>query len=380
MKENKISTIQQVYNQKDNFFDLLRFVLAIAVIFSHSFILLKGQSNGEDPLTSISNNQISMGTLAVNCFFVVSGFLIMQSLTSNSSYIKYFLNRFLRIFPAFFTSLFLVSIIIGPLISSFSIKDYFAINNSGPLEFIFKNMSFNIFGYSWTVRDAFVNNPFPGSANGSMWTLKHEFALYLILPLLNYFLIVKFRKLFLIMTFVLTLLSIVNILYDYKLLNLVGDYYWVLSINEYTNFIRLAPYFMIGSLLYLYRDRVVISHRLIILCLILIIVGFKAGLLNIVLMFTIPYILIAVSVSIKFSVFRKYGDFSYGMYIYAFPIQQLLSYLWGDWLNVPSFFVLSTSITLITAIISWHFIEKRAMKLKNISFRRNKNQILEKSV
>ncbi|WP_127594769.1 acyltransferase family protein [Paenibacillus lautus] len=89
MKENKISTIEQVYNQKDNFFDFLRFVLAIAVIFSHSFILLKGQSNGEDPLASISNNQISIGTLAVNCFFVVSGFLIMQSLTLNNSYIKF---------------------------------------------------------------------------------------------------------------------------------------------------------------------------------------------------------------------------------------------------------------------------------------------------
>ncbi|MEK3733247.1 acyltransferase [Paenibacillus sp. FSL M8-0334] len=376
--DTNLTTIKEAYNPKDNLFDLLRFVFAVMVIYSHSFVLLKGQGGSEDLLAKITNNQISAGSLAVNCFFVLSGFLIMQSLSSTPSISQYIKNRFLRIFPAFFVSLFLISFIIGPFLTVLPSSEYFKMNQGGPVDFIFKNITFNIFGYSWTVRDLFQENPYPGSANGSMWTLKHEVAMYMFLPLTAFFLLIKIRRLFLLLTVILSFLSVFNLLYNYKLFNLVGDTFWILSSNEYDNFIRLTPYFLIGSLLYLYRDRVVLHYRLVIFCLMLLLVGVKVGLFNIVLIVALPYTIITLAIKIRFSVFRKYGDFSYGMYIYAFPIQQLLAYKWGESLTVFSFFLLSTFGTLIAAILSWHIIEKRALKLKDFKFRRDHNKKNEK--
>lgn len=185
--DTNLTTIKEAYNPKDNLFDLLRFVFAVMVIYSHSFVLLKGQGGSEDLLAKITNNQISAGSLAVNCFFVLSGFLIMQSLSSTPSISQYIKNRFLRIFPAFFVSLFLISFIIGPFLTVLPSSEYFKMNQGGPVDFIFKNITFNIFGYSWTVRDLFQENPYPGSANGSMWTLKHEVAMYMFLPLTAFF-------------------------------------------------------------------------------------------------------------------------------------------------------------------------------------------------
>jgi peptidoglycan/LPS O-acetylase OafA/YrhL len=362
-------TLEKVYDKKNNSFDIARFILAIAVIFSHSFVLLLGQGHGEDPLVKLTNNQISFGSFAVNCFFVISGFLITQSLLTGSSYTQYFKNRILRIIPAFFFSLFLVAFVAGPLTTNLGLKEYLAVDENSPYQFIVKNLSFNFFGYAWSIEDVFSSVPFPGSANGSMWTLKHELALYLILPLCSLFLILSIKRIMLVLTFFISGLSVLSILFKYQLLNLVGDYYWVISVNEYSNFIKLAPYFLFGSLFYLYKDKLIIHKRLILLCFIVILVALKAGLLNVFLIFTLPYIILTICVKYKTSQFRKYGDFSYGLYIYAFPIQQLLVYYFFDKLNVATFFILSTIFTLLISFFSWHFIEKKALSFKGFKWR-----------
>lgn len=370
----KQDTLDDLYDSRNNFFDFLRFFLAVIVIYSHSFVLLNGANNGSDPFVSLTNNQISGGTLAVYSFFVISGFLIMQSMSLSSSFIQYLKNRILRIFPAFFISLFLVSFIMGPLLTNLTLLDYFSSTNNGPFEFAFKNLTLNYFGYSWTVNDLFQSNVYPGTANGSMWTIKFEFAMYLILPLLNYFLIVKYKKLFALLTGLLCLLSAMNLLTGFALIDLVGNQYWVLSANEYNNFIQLAPYFMMGSLLFLYKDKIIVHNRLIFLTVFIISISVFTVFFKIVLLFTLPYLIITTAIKLRFSSFRKYGDFSYGMYIYAFPIQQLLSMLFHDHLNITIFFIASTLLTLFLAILSWHFVEKKALKLKSYKLKWKSNR------
>lgn len=364
IKEVKTVTLEELYDKRDNAFDVIRFLLAVAVIYSHSHVLLLGPGKSADFLEIFTRYQTSLGSFAVNAFFVISGFLIMQSLANSSSYFNYFKNRFLRIFPAFFVSLVVIAFVIGPFITNVSYLDYFSPNATSPYLFVFKNITFNIFGYVWTVRDLFEHSPFQGSVNGSMWTLKHEFALYILLPILSYFLFIKHKLLILFLSIILVFLSILNILYGYKLVNLEGIMYWVFSNNEYNNIIKLAPYFLIGSLMYLFREKIIIDNRLIVLTLILLIMSIKMSLLNIIMIFTLPYLIIALAIKLKYSRFRKYGDFSYGLYIYAFPIQQLLVHFLKSSLNISGFFIISTLITLVVSVISWHLIEKRVLAFK----------------
>lgn len=80
-----------------------------------------------------------------------------------------------------------------------------------------------------------------------------------------------------------------------------------------------------------------------------------------------PYLIIYFAYGINSSLLKKfgaYGDFSYGLYIYAWPVQQTLVHFWKDFLNLLSFFVLTLSITLIFAFLSWKLIEKPALKFK----------------
>lgn len=363
-RKEKLLTIEQSYEKKDNSFDVIRFILSLLVIYSHSYVLLGVQGNGGDIIEKLTHNQLSGGSLAVKCFFVVSGFLIMQSLVSSPSLTQYFKNRALRIFPAFFVSLSIMAFIVGPLITNLDWTDYFSYKPDGPYAFVLKNILMNINGYAWTVRDLFSNVPFPGSINGSMWTLKHEIAMYLVLPILGFFLLIRFRKLFLLATCFIVLLSFLNTKWNYNPLNLNGNIYWILSNNEYNSFIQLAPYFLVGSLLYLYKDCIILNSKFFVITLFITLLSIKSGLINYTLILVLPYAVIFTAVKFRYSKFRKYGDFSYGLYIYAFPIQQLIAYFWHDDINILTYILLNCFLTFIVSFLSWHLVEKRALKLK----------------
>ena len=77
-----------------------------------------------------------------------------------------------------------------------------------------------------------------------------------------------------------------------------------------------------------------------------------------------PYLIITAGVTIKKKFFTRYGDFSYGMYIYAFPVQQTVAHFWAEYLTVATFFVISFIITLILSVLSWNLLEKKALQFK----------------
>lgn len=194
---NEPKTFLDVYSRRENAFDILRFILAVFVIYGHSYPLLLGSASTGDILARLTHFQLDIAALAVYSFFVISGFLIIQSLENSSSYTSYFIKRTLRIVPAFFISLSLIAIVIGPIVSELSFAEYFSNSDGlGPFTFIYKNLFFNIKGYSWIIHDVFANNPFQYGLNGSMWTLKHEVACYIVLVILAVFHIVKYKKCF----------------------------------------------------------------------------------------------------------------------------------------------------------------------------------------
>lgn len=366
VKRGKEQTFENLYSPKENSFDLMRFILATFVIYTHSFPLFYGSSSPGDKLARWTNGQLDMGVVAVSGFFVISGFLITQSILNSSNYFTYIIKRVLRIFPAFFVSLLLVALLVGPIVSdldlySYYFKDYV----NGPLNFIVKNIFLNITGYSWVIHDVFSGNPFPSGINGSMWTLKHEFAAYLLLIPLSFFYFLKYRKLLLLFTFGVLVLAILNIQNNFALVNLVGSKWWVLSDNEYSSAIKYLYYFLAGSLIFLYKDRIYFSPRFILLAILVLIIASKLFFLKYVLLFILPYMIISISICFSSSFMKKYGDFSYGLYIYAFPVQQLIAHLFIGNLNVKGYFLLSFLITLAISVLSWKYIEKPILSLKH---------------
>lgn len=372
LKMNEDKTMEEIYSYKENSFNIVRLLLAISVVYSHSFILYGSKKT--DILVRITNGQIDFGSLAVNGFFIISGFLITQSMLNSKGYIDYLIKRCIRIFPAFLVSLLFCAFVIGPIVSSYSIQEYFFTNNIlEPLNFVWKNITMNISGYSWGFHDVFVNNPFASSVNGSIWTLKHELGCYFIVMIFSFFYVFKNRSTLLVISIVTLLLAILNIKFGINVLNL-NESYWLLGIAEYNSFIIFSCYFIMGSLIYIYKDKLKVNYRYLLLCTLLIMLGNKTSNLKIILLLVLPYFLISICLITNIKSVTKYGDFSYGIYIYSFPIQQLIVNYIGQNISLTTYIILSIIISFIFAVVSWRFIERPFLYLKKVEFKKCGNE------
>lgn len=354
-----------LYDRKRNSFDLSRFFLASFVIYSHSYPLLYGVAAGNfDILFRFSNGQVDFGAFAVNSFFVISGFLVLQSLLSSNSIHKYLANRSLRIFPALLSCLVLTSFILGPFITNLPINQYlWGAEGVSPFRYLFSNITFSLFSTTFSIRDLFAQNPYPSSVNGSLWTLEFEFGSYLLLIVLYIFGIIKHKRLFGLLTIFNAVLLILYNNYNLVPFNLPPSW-WILSSGVYGSLIRLQFYFTAGCFIYLYKDRLIYSTKYILLGVFVLLVSLKSGHFNDLALIFLPYIVIGISIRSKIKLFTKYGDFSYGIYVYAYPIEQLMVKYYRNDLNAIRLTIYSFLLTLIISVLSWNIIEKPALLLK----------------
>ena len=254
------NTLINIYNKRNNSFDDLRFIFATLVLYVHSYALLYGESSTiVDPFTRLANFQLGLGSLAVYGFFVLSGFFMIQSLESNNSLITYAKNRIYRIIPAFWLSLGLASFVLVPIISDQA--SIFGFKDGSSLNFFIKAGTFHLVGYAWTINSVFPINPVVDGINGSIWTLKHEIALYAILPLIIYLTHQK-KKLLLGVFFLFLILSIANTVSGFILFNIPCCRGWVFASNEYQSFIVFTVYFFAGVILFKFRETIIISKRI----------------------------------------------------------------------------------------------------------------------
>lgn len=321
---------------RKNSFDLVRLFSAIMVIFTHSFQVTTGTLTSE-PLYLITNGQITFGRLAVAIFFMISGYLITQSYERSNNLSTYFRARVLRIFPALIVAI-LLTIVFCSLISSS--KNYW---NQKETYTYLRNIF--LLAPQQEISGVFEKNHLMNIINGPLWSLQYEFLCYIIVAFLGKFKLLNTKFIFAFYT--LTFIA----------------YFFIPRLHE-NNAAEIFQYFFGGSLLYLSKFKLKPTIFLYLPILILLYVSIQFGFFKSWLALIGTILLIELGKSKNIINLEKIGDFSYGLYIYSFPIQQTMAQFLPN-SNWYVNFIISLAITLAISAFSWHFIEKKALKYKS---------------
>lgn len=336
-------------HSRQNNFNLLRFLAATAVIFSHSFILAGAEES--EPVYVLTGRWNS-GELGVNIFFVISGYLVTHSFIQRRNLWFFLEARFLRIFPALFAALLLTLLIIGPLATSLPLAAYFS--DWDTWRYLLQNLSLS--KLQPTLPGVFGANPEEGIVNTPLWTLPWEIRCYLGLALLGVIFVLPRPKAFK-LAFVFALIAF----FSWPMLSWLAD-------PDSLAPLRLGAYFALGMLFYLARGRIPLRPAGVVA---LAVAAFTVSLfapgltmfsvLGVLLVYAVLWF--ALDSRVRINWFNRIGDYSYGLYIYAYPIQQTLV-AYDETIGAWELFVLSFALTLPLAALSWHVLERRVLDLK----------------
>ncbi len=304
-------------------------------------------------------------------FFVVSGYLITQSLETSTTTANFIWKRVLRIYPGLIVSILITAVVIGPLVTSLPLSRYFSSTETYyyltvirlfPAYHFELPMAFN------RLPGVFESNPIH-LVNGSLWTLCYEVSFYGVLLVVARLGGFQHRRWLLIGTGL-----------GWVIMLLIGPQLY--GTNRVLPVLNLSPFetlnqglfFAAGMLARLYRKQIRYNGRYAVLA-----VAVWLGTYWLTRFFpTLPLTAIrwvrypALSYLVLYVSFLKgplnrfgdKGDVSYGLYIYGFPLQQLLIQWLGTDVNAPLLIGLSIATTLPLAVLSWMWVEKPALKWK----------------
>lgn len=338
---------------RDNNFNLIRFIAASLVLFSHSFALTLGSRDFEPMTLSLGMN---WGDIAVDIFFVSSGFLITSSFFNRNNLFAFIWARLLRIYPALIVAVGFCVFVVGLFFTSYGAVDY--LTDKQTIKFLVKN-TILVMDVEYRLPGVFVSNPHAEGVNGSLWTLPTELKMYgLLATFLVAIAFINQRIRAFSAKNVMLLIAI-----DAVVLQLVNHFHPILP----GYFIRLFSLFFVGATFWLWRNQLTVTHRWIGMTIpFLLVSAFNQDLFFVVYTLCLPFIIFYLAYVPKGKIrqFNQFGDYSYGVYIYAFPVQQSLIAFMPN-LSVTGMIMGSFAITLVLAMLSWHLIEKRALKMKN---------------
>lgn len=334
---------------QQNNFDFIRVVAAFCVIVSHQFALAGLR---EPSVLDVH----SIGGFGVLVFFSISGYLVSKSWEADPNAFRFLLKRFLRIWPGLAVVVLLAALVLGPLVSKLSLHDYYFHPLIG--EYL-KNLQFNL-------RDelplAFDGNTLPTAINGSIWTIPIEVKCYALLGLLGVTGLLRSRWV------IATLTALVVI--AYAVVEPRGDSLMaVLKWRPEQRFaLEFSLFFFAGVLFHQLDVQASVKRQrwalALCLCAALIANALHRPLLSLWLAVPMTTLIFGTASTACIRHTGRYGDVSYGLYLYAFPVQQTLFWLYKDKLSWPVLLGLVSAITWCLAFASWHLVEKMALRLK----------------
>lgn len=333
----------------DNHFNLLRMVAATGVLVSHSWPLTLGPDTTE-PLQALLGYKL--GTLCVFVFFAISGFYITRSYDRRRSWAPFLEARLLRLFPSLAVMLALTVVVAALWLTVAPAAVYWP----SALRYFVNNVLL-----AWTqyeIAGVFVSHPYPEVINGSLWSLWYEFVCYM--TVLAFGLAGVFARPARARWIVLGMVVLCLFLQIWH--EIAPDRGWPYGDATYA-FVGLP--FAYGAALYLWRQQVPLSPVVLVALagLAWLAQGTLAWLPLLQLALSYGVLLIGFAPAPRLLVYNRLGDYSYGMYIYAFPIQQLSAPLvagGSPWVMVA----LALPLTLGCAVLSWHLVEAPGQRLR----------------
>jgi peptidoglycan/LPS O-acetylase OafA/YrhL len=341
----------------DNNLNLVRVVAAMMVLVSHAFVLASGRTAAEPWLAHLGTTP---GGLAVGVFFAVSGFLVTGSLERSRSLHRFAAARALRIYPALWVSLLLTLGLVGLWFTELSPGQFF--RDPQTWRWLGKN-AVMLTGES-ALPGAFAHVPFAAGVNGSLWTLCWELRLYLLLGLAWWCARLVARRHAAITFERVTIAAAVAFTAANVALHLAG---------REIDYVELAATFLQGSALWTLRGRVSIGWG----TFLALASAYAISALVSVQAFQFVNALGLAWLTLHLAFlpagwlrcYNRVGDYSYGIYIFAFPIQQAwMASLPG--LGPLGLAAIAVPPTLALAALSWHLMEKRALAHKESLARR----------
>ena len=348
-------------------FDVVRLGLALLVLYIHSS-LLSPDRFGQDAAPAVAFLPIerwAMNFAALPMFFAVSGFLVAAS-AERTSLGRFMVNRALRIFPALIAVTLVAAFALGPILTAAPLGEYFSDRR-------FWTFLLNGIGYiHYELPGMFGSNPVPNIVNGALWTVPHELSCYAIIAGLVATGLYRRRS---------VLLAVTASLYAAAILTpIVVDLYPQLPFGRLLEYVfvtrgaaRLVPVFLTGMLIYRYREAIPCRASL----------GWIAGGLYLALcavgspawqqqplfnaaaspLLAYAIVIAGLSPALKFDWLK--ADYSYGVYVSGYVVQQTIVALVPGLQSVGLFFALAAAGSLAYASLSWRFVEKPALALRH---------------
>lgn len=396
---NSDSSVPAILCGRENSVTFMRLLLASMVVFGHAFVIA---GHGPEPLSRLAAGAPSGRELAVLGFFSLSAFLVSKSLASNPSFWRFGCHRLFRIAPAYWVFLLLAVFVMAPVVVGISFPGrltYWERLSGGPaspLRYLASNWSLMVSDY--LIVPLFAENPERFSPNGSLWSIPVETAFYLYLALSAAILRLPARTALMLAPLAAAGawwwtsmgLLFVAVMCVWRCTRLGGfvtlfvltycgaicarffpgwnggldpNLRYVLRFLDSSIWTNPALAFLGGIASWRWRDSIPWNWRWFAALAVLMAASFPVGCWMLVTPFAVPYCTLMLAARLPFSRVEKWGDYSYGIYIFSFPVQQLL--IWGGWNNAGpyGFAALSMLAVFPVAFLSWHLVERPMLRL-----------------
>lgn len=346
-----MKTLSETLERDNNNFDLIRLCAALAVMVGHSF----GIRGGTDLEAMLKfTHRESSSSLAVFGFFLISGLLVSASYAKQSSPLRFMGLRALRIWPGAVVCALFTVLVVGPLFTTASLSDYFS--SQLTLHWLVHNASL-IGGVGGPLPGLFEKNHLAMIVNGTVWTLPVELECYVIVLVAGLMGAIGSKR------GTVLVVAIVGVAFAYFVKHppvhyKLGDFFTLPPAYSFYP----VPFFLLGMLLYPFRDRVRLHWLPAVLLLGMYLASRNTRVGAIVLYPAFAYGLLWFASIRSLRALKPTHDYSYGIYLYGFVIQQAVT-TFDPTLNNYLSVGIAIPVTIVVAGLSWHFVERPCLAL-----------------
>jgi len=343
---------EKTLSLQENGYDLLRLFLAAAVVYTHSYAV---GGFGPEPLKQWAKEGVILGELGVLGFFGLSGFLVSASFARSKSLWSYFFKRSRRIFPGFWVCLVVTAFVFAPaiwLLGGRALAEFPWSGPDGAWDYVTRNFFLRIWQHG--IVSVLADAAWPGSINGSLWSLFPEFVCYIAVAVLGLGGALTGSR------WLLAGMALIAFLYHVSTcVEGTNAFPHVPSFYAFTTYAPYLTAFAAGACASAWRDCIKFTWATVGVMVVLAAALLKLGGFDIAAPILITALVLAAGSCFKL---RLKTDLSYGMYIYSFPSQQLLFAAGAATAGLPVFFAASLLASAGCAWLSWNFVERPALQ------------------